>query len=64
MRYTEIDGKRYEVGACRECPFRDMGGSGYAPQCTHPDVEPNIDDMPWIEAGGISIPEGCPLREL
>lgn len=64
MRYTEIDGKRYEVGACGECPFRDMGDGGYAAHCTHPNAEPYMDDMLWIDEDGISIPDGCPLREV
>ena len=64
MRFTEIDGERYEVGACRECPFRDMGDGGYAAHCTHPNAEPYMDDMLWIDEDGISIPDGCPLREV
>lgn len=64
MKFTEIDGKRYEVGACGECPFRDMGDGGYAAHCTHPNAEPYMDDMLWIDEDGISIPDGCPLREV
>lgn len=64
MKYTEIDGKRYEVRACNECPFRDMGDSGYCAHCTHPEAEPKVDDELWIEDDGISIQEGCPLREV
>lgn len=64
MRFTEIDGKRYEVGACGECPFRDMGDGGYAAHCTNPNAEPYMDDMLWIDEDGISIPDGCPLREV
>lgn len=64
MRFTEIDGKRFEIKACGECPFRDMGDGGYAAHCTHPNAEPYMDDMLWIDEDGISIPDGCPLREV
>ena len=63
MRYTEIDGERYEVGACRECPFREMG-DGYNEHCTYPTVDHDPEYTLWIEGDGTSIQEGCPLREV
>ena len=36
MRYTVIDGRSYEVRECAECPFRDIGDSGWGAHCTHP----------------------------
>ena len=64
MRFTEIDGKRYEVRKCYECPFRDMGDSGYYAHCTYPTIGQYPDDALWIEDDGVSIQEGCPLREV
>lgn len=60
MRYTEIDGKRYEVKTCEECPFRDMGDDGYGAHCTHPVVYDPYKGLPIKDDG--SIPERCPLR--
>ena len=64
MRFTEIDGKRYEVRACGECPFRDMGDDGYAAHCTYPTMDQDPENRLWIENDGISIQKGCPLREV
>ena len=64
MRYTEIDGKRYEVKACMKCPFREMGDSGYYALCTYPTVDKDYKNIVWIEDDGISIQKGCPLREV
>ena len=64
MRYTEIDGQRYEVGKCAECPFRDMGDDGYAAHCTYPTMDQDPENRLWIENDGISIQKGCPLREV
>ena len=63
IRYTEIDGKRYEVRACWECPFRDMGDGGYCAHCTYPTVD-HPENRLWIEDDGILIQNGCPLREV
>lgn len=60
MKYTEIDGKRYEVKSCEECPFRDMGDDGYGAHCTHPVVYDPYKGLPIKDDG--SIPERCPLR--
>ena len=56
MRYTEIDGQRFEVKACEECPFRDMGDGGWSAHCTYPGV-----DSIEIAYDG-KIAKGCPLR--
>lgn len=61
IRYTEIDGKRFDVRKCDECPFRDMGDGGYAAHCTYPTLERNSENTLWIENDGVSIQEGCPL---
>ena len=61
MRYTEIDGKRYEVKACEECPFRDMGDDGWSAHCTYPGVSQGRDHIEISFDG--TIPERCPLRE-
>ena len=62
MRYVEIDGKKYEVKSCEECPFRDMGDDGYGAHCTHPIVYDPYKGLPIKDNG--SIPERCPLREV
>ena len=62
MKYTEIDGKRYEIKSCEECPFRDMGDDGYGAHCTHPIVYDPWEGLPIKDNG--SIPERCPLREV
>ena len=60
MRYTEIDGKRYEVKACEECPFRDMGDDGWSAHCTYPGVSQGRDHIEIAYDGKIA--KGCPLR--
>lgn len=60
MRFTEIDGKRYEIKECGECPFRDMGDGGWGAHCTYPGVSQGRDHVE-IDYDGIA--EGCPLRE-
>ena len=64
IRYTEIDGKRFDVRKCDECPFRDMGDAGYAAHCTYPTLERDSENTLWIENDGVPIQEGCPLREV
>lgn len=56
MRFTEIDGKRFEIKECGECPFRDMGDGGWSAHCTYPGV-----DSIEIDYDG-KIAKGCPLR--
>lgn len=60
MRYTEIDGDRYEIKECGGCPFRDMGDGGWGAHCTYPGVSQGRDHVE-IDYDGIA--EGCPLRE-
>lgn len=62
MRFTEIDGKRYEVKACEKCPFRDMGDGGWSAHCTHPLVDSLTHDVAINYDGKIA--EECPLREV
>ena len=62
MRYTEIDGKRYEVKSCEECPFRDMGDDGWSAHCTYPGVSQGREHIEIAYDGKIA--KGCPLREV
>lgn len=62
MKYTEIDGKRYEIKSCDECPFRNMGDDGYGAYCTHPLVDNLAHDI--MIGYGVIIAEECPLREV
>lgn len=62
MKYTVIDGERYEVKDCGDCPFRDLGDDGWNAHCTHPLV--NQDPKFRIEIDYDGIAEGCPLREV
>lgn len=63
MRYTEIDGEKYEVKECESCPFRDMGDGGWGAHCTHPKVSQDPRTPLKIDYGG-DIAEGCPLRDV
>lgn len=62
MKYTEIDGIRYEVKDCGSCPFRDMGDGGWGAYCTHPLADKDF----WnpLKIYYDDIAEGCPLREV
>ena len=62
MRFTEIDGQKYEVKACEECPFRDMGDDGWSAHCTYPGVSQGRDHIEIAYDGKIA--KGCPLREV
>ena len=62
MRFTEIDGVRYEIKACEECPFRDMGDDGWSAHCTYPGVSQGRDHIEIAYDGKIA--KGCPLREV
>ena len=62
MRYTEIDGERYEVKDCGYCPFRDMGDDGWGAHCTHPHARK--DGGTWLEIDHDGIADGCPLRDV
>lgn len=62
MKYTEIDGERYEVKDCGYCPFRDMGDDGWGAHCTHPHARK--DGGTWLEIDHDGIADGCPLEEV
>ena len=62
MRFTEIDGERYEIKKCEDCPFRDMGDDGWGAHCTHPHARK--DGGTWLEIDHDGITEGCPLRDV
>ena len=62
MRYTEIDGQRYEVKDCGSCPYRDMGDGGWGAHCTHPKASQDPRTPLEIKYDGIA--EGCPLRDV
>ena len=63
MRFTEIDGERYEIEKCERCPFRDMGNGGWGAHCTHP-LASHDPKAPLAIAFDGKIAEGCPLREV
>ena len=68
MKYTEIDGKRYEIKKCEDCPFMDNGDSGYCAHCNHPAKKDYI-DLEYISYTSYKNPEGmihkdCPLRDV
>ena len=63
MRYTEIDGERYEIEKCERCPFRDMGNGGWGAHCTHP-LASHDPKAPLAIAFDGKIAEDCPLREV
>ena len=62
MKYTEIDGVRYEIKDCGYCPFRDMGDDGWNAHCTHPLVDQDPKVRLEIDHDGIA--EGCPLKDM
>ena len=62
MRYTEIDGKRYEVKDCGHCPFGDMSDAGWAEYCTHP--KSGQDKRTPLDIGSNGFAKSCPLREV
>lgn len=63
MRFTEIDGERYEIEKCERCPFRDMGNGGWGAHCTHP-LASHDPKAPLAIAFDGKIAEDCPLREV
>lgn len=61
MKYIEIDGERYNVPCCYDCPCFDE----YTTHCQHPknsngDLERGY--MEW-EIYEVYV-EGCPLKEV
>ena len=59
MRFIEIDGKKYEVSECLGCPCMDVGESGIATRCRHPEAFSDKEDY-----FGSEVPDWCPLREV
>ena len=68
MRFTEIDGRRYEVENCLDCPFCDQGDEGCGAHCNHPvAVERFVElELCWIYYNYKEVPyhPKCPLREV
>ena len=62
MRYTEIDGERYEVKDCGHCPFGDMSDAGWAEYCFHPKSGQDRRTPLDIDSNGFA--KSCPLREV
>lgn len=60
MKYTEIDGERYEIKRCAECPFGVLTYNMNI-YCKHPHI--NDDHPVWIWHE-YTIPVRCPLREV
>ena len=63
VKYTEIDGRRYIITICRECPFADGGDDGYGACCNYP----QSDDLskrkfPLIDYLRDDVEVWCPLR--
>lgn len=61
MRFTEIDGKRYDVECCRKCPFFEMEftDDGFISDCRHPEGgRPKV----WFPSSEYG--KNCPLREV
>lgn len=61
MRYTEIDGERYEVKDCAHCPFSIMSDGGWGEYCTHPKSGQDPRTPLDIDNG---FAKSCPLREV
>lgn len=64
MRFTEIDGLRYAVRCCDDCPFfNDGAGFEYMPTCQHP----AWDRKEYMTIGEFTTHEMCdklcPLRD-
>lgn len=57
MRYIEIDGERYDVLSCMECPCYDGGDMGWGENCKHPKGNGRVCDK-HNDYG-----PRCPLRE-
>ena len=64
MRYTEIDGKKYKIEKCEDCPFFDEdGGVICPPVCRHPSFSKLTRlSMNVFYDGGFD--EKCPLRKV
>lgn len=62
MRYTDIDGERYEVKDCGHCPFGDMSDAGGGEYCNHPKSGQDPRTPLDIDSNGFA--KSCPLREV
>ena len=62
MRYTDIDGDRYEVKDCAHCPFSDMSDGGWSSHCTHPKF--GHDNRTPLDIDSDGFAKSCPLREV
>lgn len=61
MRFIEIDGERYDVPSCMECPCYSIGDGGWGESCRHPKGD-------GVSSGigsdrGMDFGLKCPLRE-
>ena len=69
MKYTEIDGVRYDVVSCADCPFYNNGEFKmglYHSDCKHPSISEVWQGYTTtIHRSGVSVEEVvCPLREV
>lgn len=62
MRFTDIDGERYEVKDCTHCPFSDMSDGGWSSHCTHPKF--GHDNRTPLDIDSDGFAKSCPLREV
>lgn len=61
MRFVEIDGERYEMDNCTECPFLNDGAGEFMEYCQHPKRTGDYYiRLTWDE----DTPDWCPLREV
>lgn len=63
MRYVEIDGKKYDVSHCFECPCYDGGDDGYGESCRHPEGDGNCAHCTGYIDQEEEYGPHCPLRE-
>lgn len=61
MRFTEIDGERYEVKDCAHCPFSVMSDAGGGEYCLHPKSGQDPRTPLDIDNG---FAKSCPLRDV
>ena len=71
MKYTEIDGQRYEVQCCRDCPFYNNGEFKmglYHSECKHPRIAKRVESAFFngqFYLKGVNTHDiVCPLREV
>lgn len=61
MRFIEIDGERYNVPSCYDCPCVDSGDDGWGACCNHPKVTRYNSAVDYY---GNGVEDWCPLREV